>query len=315
MAIMERWLKGTLGFSYKYLEGQHGSNLDRLAWASGVGRSFVTPSILAARADGARTSFSLYPLLRRIHEAGLLGRGKSLGLDRSLGAGLRNRQLKEVRGQGGSLDLPLDYVAENIVELLCHIDEASNPSLTGIYLRGRASYKLRRSEWLPLLASITRALAAGPKVGADLAETTSALLDWLKTAMPPLIDLSGDDFAGELARITGRKTQARARLDAPEGEGRYLPFMALCILAHAVKHDLDLMSAAEIHPGLQVSPSRMWQLVLTTQRDLLRDKSPAPRAAFARGLIHLLQGDEAAAKASLLLSRNAGCARAARYLA
>jgi hypothetical protein len=139
---MGRYLRGTNGFTYKYVYAEQGANLRELAETAAAGRGGIEPLLSASmdaleRTDDLPAMELLRMAVRRAGAAGgetqaLLGRGNVI--------------------DAHSFELVMYAVAESIVPLAAVLDERLEAPAQHVELCARAAYELRRADHDKLLA-------------------------------------------------------------------------------------------------------------------------------------------------------------------
>lgn len=277
-------LRGQNGFSYAYVEDEQPVNLLYLAAVSGAGISLVVPEMVGVVAgDEAPRSWSCLALGRELIERGKASRQGELG------ALLRKLDGDWIRVDDPhhlSLEFVQDAMAENVVAIVERIDASSDRALLELTLAGKSGYRLPRMDWPKMLLFVNESLPRTKRIDMGL-----------------LREAAGKG-PGALAR---QWSSLRGKID-------YLPFMGLSVLAHAVEHDLEGLLVHEDEP--EVVAEGFWELACAWH-DWLGDAGGAvdPAVRFARGLVAHFGGHKAESRRLLSACRDAGDARATRYLA
>lgn len=165
---MGRYLRGTQGFSYKYVYAEQDANLRDLADAAGAGRGGIEPLLSASMDALERTDdFPAMELLRRaVRRAGAIG-GETralLGRDNLI--------------YPSSFEYAMYAVAESIVPLVAVLDERLEAPAQHVELCGRAAYALPRADHEKLLAWLNGYLArplALADIGGDITAPAAEL--------------------------------------------------------------------------------------------------------------------------------------------
>lgn len=212
---MARFMIGTDGFEYQYIVSRKSVDLSLLARASGTGSLIFAVEYLVTFQDGKNEAIPWAELKRRAS----LGDGAGPGLYES-----------------GPSEEP-----QNAFEAACVAEQAHVPALLGLFadrkparieLRARAQYRIVRADWGRMLEWLNTYLPAALQVTEQS----------LKSFDLKALELFNPDEDGEGDLGTG--TRAAAFLYAANAE-RYLPYLTLRILTHAVQHDLAAMTVEE----------------------------------------------------------------------
>lgn len=165
---MGRYLKGTAGFSYKYVYAEQDANLRDLADAADVGRGGLEPLLSASMDELERTDdFPVMEMLRAaVRRTGVAGgeTRRLLARDNLVGA--------------SSLELVMYAVAESLVPVAALLDERLEAPAQHVELCGRAAYVLPRADHEKLLAWLNGYLArplALADVGGEIREAAQEL--------------------------------------------------------------------------------------------------------------------------------------------
>lgn len=139
---MGRYLRGTNGFTYKYVYAQQEANLSELAGMAGAGRGGIEPLLAASMDALERTDYlPVMELLRAaVQRAGAAGGETQALLRRSGVLGAR------------SLEFVMYAVAESIVPLAAILDERLEAPAQHVELCARTAYELPRADHEKMLA-------------------------------------------------------------------------------------------------------------------------------------------------------------------
>ncbi len=214
---MARFMVGTGGFEYTYDVGRKSIDLSHLAAAAGVGTPLFAVEYLVSFAAGAPEVISFREM------------GERTGL--------------EAEGPSSLYEGRPGQDPQAAFELACTVAAAGVPALLGLYngggktpsrveLRGRAQFRLTAAEWSRMLEWLNSYLPAALKL----------TLDKLKGFDLGAIAAFDPEEDGQGDLVTG--TQQASFLYAANAD-RYLPYLGLRILAHAVKHALDPLIVEE----------------------------------------------------------------------
>jgi hypothetical protein len=301
---MGRYVTGDAGFSYKYVFGEQDDNLIELASASGAGVSALVPVFEVIAGDWPPSqSVAGWGGLEGLQELRCMAVLEELRREGRLLGGearsLLDPDLAFCAGiDPGSFEFAMYAVAENIVQVLLRFDVLL-PLVPGtMWLSGRGHYRLTREEWPAMLAYVNGFRADKPLT-----------VEKLREARP--------------------KQEERwfSQLKAKEA---WLPWMGLCVLLHAVRHDLDSLEVWDTQTFTR--STNFWSLAQEWGQAAFEDpETPEAQRSLARGmaLLMALEGDPdegpppARTRARLLeragvelqLSLSAGEPRAERYLA
>lgn len=218
---MSRFMIGSGGFEYKYDIGKKSIDLSLLSAVSGVGVPLFALEYLVSFQNGAPEAVSFDDLSPRA----------------SLDEGAPPTLYEGRPGQDPQLTFE-----QACGQALARVDEIlaryAGRDPTRIELRAQARFRLAAGEWGKLLEWLNAYLPAALKLTHEKIEA----LD-LKAVerFDPDEDGEGDEVAG---------TRQAAFLCAASSE-RYLPYLGLRILAHAIQHKLD--------PLLVEETDRLWR--------------------------------------------------------
>jgi hypothetical protein len=212
---MSRFMIGSGGFEYKYDIGKKSIDLSLLSAVSGVGVPLFALEYLVSFESGAPEAVAFDDLEP---SAGIDGGAPPILYEGSPGQDPQ-RTFEQACGQA----------LARVDELLARY---AGRDPTRVELRAQARFRLAAAEWSKLLEWLNAYLPAALKLTSERLEA----LD-LKAIerFDPDEDGEGDEGAG---------TRQAAFLCAASSE-RYLPYLGLRILSHAVQHKLDPMLVEE----------------------------------------------------------------------
>jgi hypothetical protein len=211
---MARFMVGTGGFTYEYIVGSKAIDLSLLAKSSGAGLLIFALEYLITFKDGAQQELSWAELADR--------------------AGL-------AVAEGGHHEATEAEDPQPAFDGACATEQARVPALLSLFagaaparieLRGRAQFRITKPEWSRMLEWLNSSLPV------DLQLT----LDVIRSFDIAALEHFNPDEHGDGDQATG--TRYAAFLYAANAD-RYLPYLALRILTHAVQRDLASMTVEE----------------------------------------------------------------------
>jgi hypothetical protein len=212
---MARFMVGTGGFEYKYDIGGRSIDLSLLAAGSGVGTLMFALEYLVTFETGASEELSFRELAER------------RGLERS--------------SESEPYEGPQGEDPQTSFERACAAEQASVPALLSLFgdrvpvrieLRARAQFRFFSTEWDRMIEWLNGFLPSTLKLTLERLQAFDLVA--LKK-FDPNEDSPGDVAAG---------TQHAAFLYAANAD-RYLPYLGLRIVTHAVQHKIETMSVEE----------------------------------------------------------------------
>lgn len=214
---MARFMIGTDGFEYQYIVSRKSVDLSLLARASGVGSLIFAVEYLVSFKEGPQEAIAWAELKKRAPE------GTDVG--------------------PGHYESTASEEPQNAFEAACVAEQARVPVIldlfkgeprkaTRIELRARAQYRIAEPDWPKMVEWLNAYLPAALRV----------TLDSLRSFDLKALELFNPDEDGEGDLATG--TRAAAFLYAANAE-RYLPYLTLRILTHAVHHKIAAMTVEE----------------------------------------------------------------------
>jgi hypothetical protein len=215
---MARFMTGTGSFEYHYITGSRSIDLSLLAKASGVGLLVFAVEYLVTFPEGAPQAF---PWGEAVAQAGL-----------------------PAVPDGGFYEVPAGEEPQPSFDLVCLTEQARVPALrvalrsaegaapTRIDLRGKAQFRLTAADWDGMLEWLNSFLTAELKITRDT----------LRAFDRGALERFNPDEDGEGDKATGTRY---ARFLYAANADRYLPYLALRIITHAVQQDLGAMTVEE----------------------------------------------------------------------
>jgi hypothetical protein len=213
---MARFMIGTGGFEYHYTVGSKSIDLALLAKASGVGLLIFAVEHLITFADGTHQEL---PSDALAPQAGLAG-------------------------AGGIYEVPEGEEPQPAFDSVCLAEQARVPALLAalsgregplparIELRGKARFRLAAADWERMIEWLNSYLTVDLQLTGD----TLRLFD------RKALERFNPDEHGEGDKDTG--TRYASFLYAANAD-RYLPYLALRILTHAVQKNLESITVEE----------------------------------------------------------------------
>jgi hypothetical protein len=214
---MARFMIGTEGFGYEYIIGSKAIDLSLIARASGVGTLLFSLEYLVTFKDKDKA-------LKALPWDEVAGRAGFAGAP-----------------GGGRYEAPEGEDPQSAFDNACAAELARVPAILSLFedgalsrieLRGRAQFRLSASEWERMVEWLNSSLPAPLKLTVAIVR---AFNRGTLERFNPDEDGDGDEAAG---------TRHAAFLYATNAD-RYLPYLGLRILTHAVQHNLASMTVEE----------------------------------------------------------------------